>query len=43
MLALQQQAADQRRDNQLGGAAEEGLREVLGEIGVYGGGFVIVY
>ena len=37
-LAFHQQAADELGGNQLGGAAEEGLGEVLGERGGYGGG-----
>ena len=35
-LAFQQQAADERRGNLLGTAAEEGVGEVLGERGGYG-------
>ena len=38
-LALHQQAADEVGGNQLGGAAEEGVGEVLGGRGGYGGGF----
>jgi hypothetical protein len=38
-LALHQQAADQLGGDLLGGAGEEGLREVLGERGGYGSGF----
>jgi len=38
-LALQQQAADELGGDQLGGASEEGLGEVLGERGGYGSGF----
>ena len=34
-LAFHQQAADEVGGNQLGGAAEEGEGEVLGEIGSY--------
>ena len=37
-LALHQQAADELGGNLLGGAAEEGLGEVLGERGGYGSG-----
>ena len=39
-LAPYQQAADELGSNLLGGAGEEGLREVLGERGGYGSGFV---
>ena len=39
-LALHQQAADELGGNLLGGAGEEGLGEVLGGRGGYGGGFV---
>ena len=39
-LALHQQAADELGGNQLGGAAEEGVEEVLGKRGGYGCGFV---
>ena len=38
-LALHQQAADELGGNLLGGAAEEGLGQVLGGIGGYGSGF----
>ena len=38
-LALHQQAADEVGGNQLGGAGEEGLGEVLGGLGGYGSGF----
>ena len=38
-LALHQQAADELGGNLLGGAGEEGLGEVLGGRGGYGGGF----
>ena len=38
-LALHQQAADELGGNQLSGAAEEGLGEVLGGLGGYGSGF----
>jgi len=38
-LALHQQAADQLGGNNLGGAGEEGLGEVLGGRGGYGSGF----
>ena len=38
-LAFHQQAADELGGNQLGGAAEEGLGEVLGGRGGYRGGF----
>jgi hypothetical protein len=37
-LALHQQAADELGGNQLGGAGEEGLGEVLGGLGGYGSG-----
>jgi len=37
-LALHQQAADELGGNQLGGAGEVGLGEVLGERGGYGSG-----
>ena len=37
-LALHQQAADEVGGNQLGGAGEEGLGEVLGGLGGYGSG-----
>ena len=37
-LAFHQQAADELGGNQLGGAGEEGLGEVLGGLGGYGGG-----
>ena len=40
VLMPHQQAADQLGGNLLGGAAEEGLGEVLGGRGGYGGGFV---
>ena len=39
-LAFDQQAADQLGGNLLGGAAEEGLREVLSRRGGYGSGCV---
>ena len=39
-LALHQQAADELGGNQLGGAGEEGLGEVLGGRGGYGSGLV---
>ena len=39
-LALHQQATDEFGGNLLGGAAEEGLGEVLGGRGGYGSGFV---
>jgi hypothetical protein len=38
-LALHQQATDELGGNQLGGAGEEGLGEVLGGLGGYGSGF----
>ena len=38
-LAFHQQAANQLRGDDLGGAGEEGLGEVLGGRGGYGGGF----
>ena len=38
-LALHQQAADEVGCDLLGGAGEEGLGEVLGEVGGYGGRF----
>ena len=38
-LALHQQAADQLGSNLLGGAGKEGVGEVLGGRGGYGGGF----
>ena len=38
-LAFHKQAADQLGGNLLGGAGEEGLGEVLGGRGGYGGGF----
>jgi len=37
-LALHQQSADELGGDHLGGAGEEGLREVLGGRGGYGGG-----
>jgi hypothetical protein len=37
-LAFHQQAANQLSGNHLSGAAEEGVGEVLGEVGGYGGG-----
>ena len=37
---LPQQAANELGGNLLGGAGEEGLGELLGERGGYGGGFV---
>ena len=37
-LAFHQQAADELGGNLLGGAGEEGLGEVLGELGGYGSG-----
>jgi hypothetical protein len=39
-LAFHQQAADELGSDDLGGAAEEGLGEVLGERGGYGSGLV---
>ena len=42
-LALHQQAADQLRRHFFCGAGEEGVGEVLGERGGYGGGFVWKY
>ena len=39
-LAFHQQAADELGGNLLGGAGEEGLGEVLGGRGGYGGGLV---
>jgi len=39
-IMFYQRAADQLRGNLLGGAAEEGLREVLGGSGGYGSGMV---
>jgi len=38
-LAFHQQAADERGGDDLGGAGEEALGEVLGEGGGYGSGF----
>jgi len=38
-LAFHQQAADELGGDQLGGAGEEGLGEVLGERGGYGSGY----
>ena len=38
-LAFHQQAADELRGNHLGRASEEGVGEVLGGRGGYGGGF----
>jgi hypothetical protein len=38
-LAFHQQAADELGGDLLGGAAEEGLGQVLGGIGGYGSGF----
>ena len=40
-LALHQQAADELGGNQLGGAGEEGLGEVLGGRGGYGSGLAV--
>ena len=37
-LAFHQQEANELVGNKLSGAAEEGLGEVLGEVGGYGGG-----
>ena len=39
-LAFHQQAADELGGDDLSGAGEEGLREVLGERGSYGSGSV---
>jgi hypothetical protein len=41
-LAFHQQAADELRGNQLGGAGEEGWREVLGGRGGFGSGLCII-
>jgi len=38
-LALHQQAADELGGDDLGGASEDGLGEVLGDRGGYGSGF----
>ena len=40
LLVFHQQSADELGGNHLGGAAEEGLGEVLGGRGGSGGGFV---